>query len=182
MTRAWVRGPAGSTSCPGRPGLVPEVPCCRPSAPGDLGPCPWARGIDQLSRVTQAWVQAPAVSTPVPGDAGSAPRLAGSTTCPGRLATGCEVPRCQATLLGDSGQGARTLVFTQLSLATWAQVRGTTVPPAVPGELGPGLSARCVYLLPRVTRARVRGHAVSTSTPRHLVPGPMPTGSTSCPG
>ena len=166
-----------------------EVRRGRLALPGNQGSCPISRGVDQLSQVTQARVQAPAVSTPSPRATWAQLRAVGLTTYPGRLATWSQVPRSQAALLGDSGQGPRTLVLAQLSLATWARVRGTTAPPAVPGDLGLGPRDRGVYLLPRATQAPVRGHAGSTSTPGQLarsskcpqhqpaipgVPGPVP--------
>ena len=177
-----------------------EVRRGRLALPGNQGSCPISRGVDQLSQVTQARVQAPAVSTPSPRATWAQLRAVGLTTCPGRLATWSQVPRSQAALLGDSGQGPRTLVLAQLSLATWARVRGTTVPPAVPGDLGLGpKGSRCSLAAsgdsgpcPRsrgvdqhswATRAQFRVPAASTSNPRR--PGPSsedPQGRPAVPG
>ena len=65
-TRARVRVPAGSTSCPWRLGLGSKGPRGLPAAPGDLGSVWRARGVDQLSRETQDRERGPAVSTSCP--------------------------------------------------------------------------------------------------------------------
>ena len=68
VTRARVRVPTGSISCPGGLGPVSDVPQSRPAVPGDSGPFPSSR-VNHFSRGNWALVQ------------GSV----GSNICPGRL-------------------------------------------------------------------------------------------------
>ena len=73
-SRAWVRVLAVSTSCPGRLASGSECLRVRPDVPGDLGPGPSARGVDQLSRLTRESVQGPRFRPDVPGNLAPCPR------------------------------------------------------------------------------------------------------------
>ena len=91
-TRAGAQGPAVSTkstgrlgfwaevplltSCPRRPGPMPEGTRGRIAVPGEFGQAPTACGVDQLSRVTRARFRG----------------QAGATGCPGQLGPGSESP------------------------------------------------------------------------------------------
>ena len=78
VTHARVRGPARSTTCPGRLGPGSEDPQSRPAPRVTQA---WLREpfrIDQLSRATQAIVRGPPLST----------------RCLGRLALGSPGPWC----------------------------------------------------------------------------------------
>ena len=48
-TRAKLRWPAGSTTCLVGPGAVFQCLWCRTALPGDSGPCPMARDVDQCT-------------------------------------------------------------------------------------------------------------------------------------
>ena len=48
-TRAKLRWPAGSTTCLVGPGAVFQCLRCRTALPGDSGPCPMARDVDQCT-------------------------------------------------------------------------------------------------------------------------------------
>ena len=52
-TPAHSRSPSGLTSCPRQLGRWSEGLRCRPGVPGDSGPCPSARMLEQLSRATR---------------------------------------------------------------------------------------------------------------------------------
>ena len=60
----------GSTNSPGRLGPGSEGPRGRPAVSEDSCSSLWARGVDQLSRVTCACVRGPEVSTSTPGPLG----------------------------------------------------------------------------------------------------------------
>ena len=159
---------------------MPNGPRGRPAVPGDCGPAPRARGLDQLSRAACAWVRGPPWST----------------SGPGRLGPGSEGRWCEPTLAGASGSFprsrgqpavphvlgrlSRAQGVNQLSLATGARVQrplvSTICPwrfalksvfpqgrPTAPGDWGPGPSARRFNQLSCVTQARVRGPAVAIS-------------------
>ena len=117
---------------------MPNVLQVRPDVPGELGPDSSARGFNQQSRVTRARVRGPAVST----------------SCPGRLRPGSEVPWCRTTPRGASLSGQRARRVDQLC---W--------------RLLPGSECLGGRPLSRVTRGQVRCSAVSTSRPGRL--GPM---------
>ena len=169
VTRARVRGPAVSTSCPGRlksgsrargftswPGRhVPgsEIPWVRPAILGDSGLGQTSRDVDQLSQTIRNWVRGTAVLTRCPGDSGPGPVPTVSISSPGRIGL------CRWAHGVD-----------QLSRATCARVRvpaGSTRSPwplgplskcprgrlAVPGDSGPGPRDRGVDKLSWVTRA-----------------------------
>ena len=187
-TRARLRGPAGSTSCPSLLGPCSEGPRGRPALPHDSCPAVIASGFNKLSRATQASVRGPTVST----------------SSAGRLALGSEVPWGRPDVRGFSGYGPRSRVVHQLSRATRARFRGpagfTSIPrrlalrsmahivdqspgrlgpmpeglrarPDVPADLGPCSSACGVDQLSRATRAPVRWPARSTGSPGRLVRG-----------
>ena len=69
-TRARVQWPAVSIRCPEILGTVSKVPQCQSVFLGDSGLGPSARGVDQLSCVTQARVRSPTGSTCFPGHIG----------------------------------------------------------------------------------------------------------------
>ena len=75
-TRAWVRGPVGSTSCPGSWGMGPR-----------------ARGIDQLSLANRPVPEGQPCPPVVPGDSGLFLKASFLTSCPWQLALGSECPR-----------------------------------------------------------------------------------------
>ena len=146
-----------------------------PAVPGNSGPCPWNRGVDQLPRETRAHACGPGGSIRYPGrpeagflclrcrpavlgDSGPCLRSQGSTRYPGRPGAGFQCPRVRPAVWGASGPCPWARGVDQLP-------RETVVPgarPDVPGEQGPGSSACGVDQLSRVTRARIRGPAGST--------------------
>ena len=65
------------TSSPVRLAPVSEGPRFRSAVPVNSGPCPIARGVDQLSRVTRALVRGPVGMTNVPDDSRRGPRDSG---------------------------------------------------------------------------------------------------------
>ena len=86
-----------------RQGPVPKGPCGGPAVPSNLGVYPRPRGVDQISRATLARVRGPA----------------GSTSSPGGLVHGSEIPWCQPILWGDSAPCPRARGGVQLSWVTW---------------------------------------------------------------
>eukprot|EP00108_Taenia_solium_P011553 TsM_000107200 transcript=TsM_000107200 gene=TsM_000107200 len=173
---------------------MPDVPRGRPDAPGDSGPYPRARGVDQLSRATPALVQRPEGSTSSPRATRASfrgtpvstigtglfvpcPRVRGVDHISRATRFGSEGPRCRPAPLGDSGPGQRAHSVDQLSCATWARVR-------VPSASTRGPMARGVDQLsgatgaipdgPRGLRALpgdsglCQGPAVSNCSPGHL--------------
>ena len=132
-TRACVQGTMGSTRCPGRLSLESDGPWGPPYVPGDIGPCPRARGFDQVSLATHAWVEL----------------ATGLTSIPGGLALVSECPRCRPDVFCNSGP--------------W------------PGACG-------VYQISQATQARARVPAVSTNSPKQLEFGSKGPRSTCCPG
>ena len=156
MTHARVRGPAGSTSSPGRPGLVPEVPCSPPALPGDLGPCPWAHGIDQLSRATQARVQAPAVSTPSPGRCGLSSEACGVDHMSRKTCDRVRSPTVSSGFprrLGPGSKDHRARPALPCYLGLCARHHSST---SCPGCLVPGSEGPRFHQVSRVTSARVQ--------------------------
>ena len=172
---------------------MPDVPRGRPDAPGDSGPYPRARGVDQLSRATPALVQRPEASTSSP----RAPRARFRGTPVSTIGTGLFVPcprvRVSTTSLGRLGPGPRARGVDQLLWAIPARVRGHTVStscparrgpgsecprrrPGVPCDSDPGPRALGVHQHSRETCARVRWPEVSTSSPGRLGPYPMARG------
>ena len=158
-TRAQVRGPAGSSSLPGLHPLRSEDPLVRPAVPGDSGPCPRARSIDQLSQASQACARGPAVSTALL-------RARVSNSCPRRLALWSKGPGGQPTVPGDLEWCPRSRSVYQPSRATRVLVRGSAV-----------------NQLSQATLALVRRPTGSTWTPRRLGPMPKaPQGQPAVPG
>ena len=169
----------GSTRAPGRLGPVPNGPQGRPAFSGYSGPALRARGLDQLSRAACAWVRGPPCSTSFPGRLGPGsegrwcePTLAGALGSFPRSRGQPAVPHVLGLLSRAHG-------VNQLSLATGARSQKplvSTIGPwrfalksvgpqgrtTVPGDWGPGPSARRFDQLSRVTRARVRVPAVLT--------------------
>ncbi len=91
--RAWIRVHECSTSYTGGLGKMPDCHQCPQVGPGDTGPGPRARivdqlsrttrvlvrgpTVDQLSRVTRAWVRGPSVSTSCSRNSGLCPSARG---------------------------------------------------------------------------------------------------------
>ena len=129
---------SGSITGPWRLGPLPEGPQSRhhlpgdsgsgpwsrvrPAVPGYLGPCPRARGFDQVFQGTCANARGPA----------------GSTRCPGRLQPGSEFLRGRPAVSSDLGPVPRAVRFDRLSRTTWTRVRGPTKSVSCPTPLGPG--------------------------------------------
>ena len=59
-THTWFRLPAGSTNSPGYLKPMSMGPWFHRAVPGPSGPCPRARGVDQLSRAPRDMVGGPA--------------------------------------------------------------------------------------------------------------------------
>ncbi|XP_020946894.1 collagen alpha-2(I) chain-like [Sus scrofa] len=188
VTRAIVRGPKASTSCPMRLGPESEVRRGCPAVPRGSGPVPSACVVDhlfRLSRKTRDLVGGPALST----------------SCPRRLRPVREGLRCpqlfRATRTVPEGPGVEPL-----SRATRDLVRGPrgstncprrlgTVPevpqcrptlPAVMGDWGPGPKALVVDQLSRVTRDLVGGPRVDQPFRTTQARARYPTVSTSIQG
>ena len=151
-----------------------EGPWVRPAPPGDSGPGPRARRVDQLSQETRVLSKVPRGRPAVPGHAGLCPRArgfdqlsqanrawvrgpSGWTSCPGHLGPVPEGARCRPTLPCYSGSGLRS--------------HGR---PAVSADSGPCPMSRWVDQLSRATCALVRMTAVSTRRPGRV--GPLPEG------
>ena len=154
-TPGRVQGPTGSTSFPGRLGPGSDFPRGRPAIPGDSGPCPRARGFDQLSRVTRALFGGTVVQPVVPGDSGPCPMsriidqaswatqaharaLTGLTSCPVRFGPRSVGRRGQPADSCDSGPCPRPCGVKQKSWVTPARVRGPAVSTNRPGTLALG--------------------------------------------
>jgi len=119
-------------SRPGSDGLRGRSPLPCHSRSG-----PRARGVDQLSRVTLARVRGPSGSTSCPWRFRLGFESAVSTSCPGSLPHGSDIPRCQPALLGDSCSGPRACGVDQLSQVTRPRVRWPTRSINFPGRFGP---------------------------------------------
>src|SRR5512135_2431639 len=116
---------------------MPEAPRCQPDVPGDFGQAPSACGVDPRSQVTRARFTWPCeVDWLSRGNRALAHGPAGSTSCPGTLALGAEVPRDRQTVPVDSGS-APVPVGSQLSGPPVLESEGPRVRPAVPGDSGP---------------------------------------------
>ena len=74
-TRTRIRGPADWISCPGLLVCRSECPRCRSALPGDSGPCPRSRSVDQMSRVTGPVSEGPWGRPSVLGNSCSGPCL-----------------------------------------------------------------------------------------------------------
>ena len=114
-TRAQVRGPEESTSCPGGLGTLSEGPRCRQAFPGVSHLCPRARGFHQSSLATQTMPVGPGVEQLSWATPGRVQGPTGSTSCPGRLGPGSDFPRGRPAIPGDSGPCPRARGFDQLS-------------------------------------------------------------------
>ena len=124
VTRVRVRGPAVSTSCPGRIGPVPVGPQYRPTVPGDSHPCPRAHGIDEPSRVTRACDRESAEVDQKSWAIRSHVRWpAELTSSPGRLWPGIEGLQHRPAILGDSGTGLNDRGVDPIARAPRAMVR-----------------------------------------------------------
>ena len=184
---AWVRGPAGSTTCPARVGPWYECPWGRPAIPGASGPSPKACGVDkllivdQLSRVTRGRVRSFAgvdhlssclglnseargvdQISRVPRARFEFPR--GRPAVPDNSRTGpmaCGSTSCPGRLR-PLPEDPRARPALPCDLGTSPRDQRST---PLPGDMGPGPRARGFYQLNRVTRARIQGPAVSTSSP-----------------
>ena len=134
-TRARVRGPAGSTSCPGRLVQASKGPRFRPEVPGDSGPGPSAGRIHLLSRVPPARVRSPTASTRFPRQIRPVSKAHGIDQM--SLANGpvSEVLWRRAAVLGEFGPSWGVRGVNQLSQANWARFRGPTVSTSCPGQL-----------------------------------------------
>ena len=135
---------AGTSNSPGRVALRSDGLRCRPDLRSDSRPCPWFRGVHQLTRGTFALVRG----------------LAGSTHCPARIGSLSEGLRCRPTVPGDSGPGLRALGSTSISQflrpipegprfqpasqATLDRARGAAVSNSIPRRLALGLRANGV--------------------------------------
>ena len=168
-SRAMVRGPAWSTSSPGRLELGSEVPqgspafpgdsrsgrwpTCRPALLGDSGPCLRACRLDQMSRPT--W--------------GRAPVPAGLTSSPGRLGPRSDGPRGRQVLPSDSCVGPCAHGVDQFPQVTraWAECRGVA---RFPGQLALGSEGPPFDKNSRVTRVRFFFPTESTTCPARLTP------------
>lgn len=67
VIHARLCGPGVSTSCPGRLGPVTEGWRGGPSLPGDSGPCPRSRGVNQLYRASRDLIRGPVGLARSPG-------------------------------------------------------------------------------------------------------------------
>ena len=137
------------TGCPRGIWPMPEGHQGPPVVPGDLGPGPKHRRVDQLSRAIRALAQGPAVST----------------SHPGQLRSGSEGPRGRPDVPGDSAPGPRALDVNQMFRALGPGSEGPWGRPTVPRNSGPCPKARVFEQLSRVTRAWVRWPACSTRSP-----------------
>ena len=157
-TREQVCVPAGSTSSPASitPGSealggATRFPWCfgpesegprgRPAIPGDSGPCPRSRDVDQHSWATLARVRG----------------TVGSTRCPGQLGLLSEVPRGPPALPGDWHSGPRARGIDQLSQSSGPCSEGPRGRPALPGDSHSSPRAHGVHQHFRATRALVDG-------------------------
>ncbi|RKM63972.1 hypothetical protein C0215_19530, partial [Clostridioides difficile] len=153
-TRARVRGPEVSTSCPGGLGPDPEGPRGRlavpgirdlaggsvvsTSLPGPLRLVPEGPRCPLLSRATRAGAQGPAVSTKSTGRLGFWAEVPLLTSCPRRPGPMPEGTRGRIAVPGEFGQAPTACGVDQLSRVTRARVRGQAGAPGCPGHLGPG--------------------------------------------
>ena len=137
-TWAIVRGPAWSTSSPGRLELGFEVPRGPPEPPGNSRSGPRAHGFDQFPQATRAWAEC---SQDRQISWATHARVRGpvvSTSCPGGFAPVSDCPECPQALPGDSGHCPRARDVDQLSQATRTQFRGPAASPGSQGRHAPG--------------------------------------------
>ena len=161
-SRARVRLPTGSTSCPARLGPFSEALKCRPAVPGDSGPDGRACSVDQPSWATQAHSRGPASSSNCPRQLGTVPEGPGAKELSRATRTFFpSSPQGQPAVLSDSGPCLRAHAVDQVSRATRVRARGLAVlnscpgglrprsdslrcQPSTPGDSGPGPRARRV--------------------------------------
>ena len=139
VTRALVRGPAGSTSCAGILGPVPDVPRDRPALPDDSHQCPSSRGFHQRSQATHDPVEGPwgrPAVLDVSGLGQTSPDFdqlsqtigdrvrvpTGSISSPGRIGPVPVGTRCRQGFPGFSGPVPSIRGVDQLSRVTLARV------------------------------------------------------------
>ena len=108
-----------------------------------------------MSRASRAMVRGPAWST----------------SSPGRLELGSEVPQGSPAFPGDSRSGRWPTLSTSSPGRLGPMPEGLQARPDVPADLGPCSSACGVDQLSRATRAPVRWPARSTGSPGRLVRG-----------
>ena len=134
------RGPAGSTSSPGRLAPGSDNPRGRPALPSDSQSSPRARGVRQHSRATRAPVDGPHCRLALPGDSGPSLRSCGldqmsrptwggvplpavSHSSPERLGALVRWPAMSTSVLDDLRSGPRAHGVDQPSRVTRARVR-----------------------------------------------------------
>ena len=180
--RAWVRGPAGSTSSPGRLVLWSDFLRGRPAFPDDWRPSLRTHRVNQLSLLIRARVRGPVVLTSYPRRPGPLPvdhRPGPAVPC--NKGTSPSDHRL-TTLPGDLGLGPRARGFYQLPRATRARVRVPRCRPALPANSGPSLrptgSPHCPGQLAPVSDCP----QVRPAVPGDSGQGPSARGLTSCSG
>ena len=99
----------------------------------------------------------------VPEDLRPGPRSHGVKRLSQATRARVQGPSCSPSSPLLPGPESKAPPFHQLSRMTCSLVRGTTVPPGVPGDLVQGPRAHVFYFLPRTTRVRVQGPPGSTT-------------------
>ena len=138
------------TGCPRGIWPMPEGHQGPPVVPGDLGPGPKHRRVDQLSRAIRALAQGPVVST----------------SHPGQLRSGSEGPRGRPDVPGDSAPGPRALNVNQIFRALGPGSEGPRGRPTVPRNSGPCPKARVFEQLSRATQPGSEGSRAQPSLSR----------------
>ena len=198
-TRAWVRGPAGSTTSPWQLASRSEGLRRRPPILGYTRLVQRARGVDQLCLETRPVNEGPWCRPDLPSDPDPVPRARGvdqlswaygasvrgpaySTTCPGRLGPGSECPWGRPAIPSVSRPCSSACGVDQLSQENRARVGGPAVLTSSPGRIEPVLE--CLrdqpgFLVDSRSCPRVCG---VDHISRPLGSAPRPEGSTRYPG
>lgn len=167
-TRARVRGPAGSTRCPGRLGPRPKALRCQPDVPDHSRLRPRLRGVDQLSWATGAWSEGAWCQTGVPGNSGPCLKARVVDQLSQALGPVSEGTWVRPGVPGDRTRVRRPVGSTICPGRYWPGSKGPRGPPAGPRDSGPVLMARGVNQQSLAPGARVRNPSVLTSCPGRL--------------
>ena len=167
-TCAGVRGPVGSTRCPGLLGLLSEVPRGPPALPGDSSSVSRSHGVHQNPRATRARVRGPTGLTSSPRRLGLGPSARRTARSPGRLTLASEGLWCRPALLGDSCSVPRARRVDPLPRAIGLGPNGLQGQPTVPEDSLLAPMARGLDHISRGSWGRVPVPAVSNSSPGRL--------------
>ena len=167
-TCSGVRGPVGSTRCPGLLGLLSEVPRGPPALPGDSSSVSRSHGVHQNPRATRARVRGPTGLTSSPRRLGLGPSACRTARSPGRLTLASEGLWSRPALLGDSCSVPRARRVDPLPRAIGLGPNGLQGQPTVPEDALLAPMARGLDHISRGSWGRVPVPAVSNSSPGRL--------------